>query len=252
MNMFTVTLLVAAFGIFTGTLSYLCFHIQCKKMERRQKFLKAQIEMENHHYEMIEKQMEQNRTYLAEIEKQLDFLDQYALSEEDSLISEYRQDLLKTKQQLCIEEYCSNPILNSVFQHKKAECREKGIALTLDLSAFQCGFAKEVDMIGILYNLFDNAIEACGFLENPGDRKLSVMCRNRESETVLEFVNSRNPEMALSANQKTWKKDAKNHGLGLEILERLVKKYQGTMELESLEKQYRVWISFPYGEMESA
>lgn len=247
MNMFTVTLIVAACGLLTGIICYLCFHIQYKKMEHRQKFVKAQIEAENYHYKMVEKQLEQNRIYLAEIEKQLDFLDEYALSNENELLAECRQDLLATKQQLCVEKYCSNPILNSVFQHKKAECREKEIALTLNLSGFQCDFAKEVDMIGILYNLFDNAIEACCHLENPKERYLSVTCQNQEKETLLEFVNTRNPEIKPSANQKTWKKDVRNHGFGLEIMDRLVKKYQGILTLETLPDQFKVGISFPYG-----
>lgn len=250
MNMFTVTLIVAAFGILTGTLCYLCFHIQCKKMERRQKFLKAQIEMENHHYNMVEKQMEQNRIYLAEIEKQLNFLDQYASPEENSMLSEYRRDLLATKQQLSLEEYCRNPILNSVFQHKKAECREKAIALNLNLSSFQCSFAKEVDMIGIFYNLFDNAIEACCHLERLEERYLHVTCQNGKEETILDFVNSRNPKIQPPANKKTWKKDSENHGFGLEILEGLVKKYKGTMTLEALSDQFHVRISFSYGNIE--
>ncbi len=245
MNMFTVTIAAALFGFVAGGICYLCADIQYKKMKQRRALLKTQVRLEKQHYAMLEKQLEQNAACLAEIEKQIEFLDSCLQSGSGTLLLEYRQELLETKKKLCMEKYCTNPILNSVFHHKKAECREKGIALTLNLSSFQCEFAKEVDMVGILYNLFDNAIESCCHVENREKRYLTVTCENRKTETILEFVNARNPAFELRGNQKTWKKDPENHGFGMEILDKLVKKYQGTVSFEKFPDSYRVWISFP-------
>lgn len=248
MNMFTATIAAVLFGIVVGGICYLCADIQYKKMEQRHALLKTQVRLEKQHYAMLEKQLEQNAACLAEIEKQIEFMDSCLQSRSDTLLLEYRQELLETRQKLCMEKYCTNPILNSVIHHKKAECREKGIALTLNLSSFQCEFIKEVDMVGILYNLFDNAIESCCHVENRKERYLTVTCENRKTETILEFVNSRNPSFDIGSQQKTWKKDAENHGFGLQIMDKLVKKYQGTVSFEKFPDCYRVWISFPCAE----
>lgn len=247
-GMITITLSIVLIGIITGSLSYLCFHIQCKKMESRQKFLKAQIELENHHYDMVEKQIAQNQRYLDEIDAQIAFLNQYASTTQDEMMQEYKQELLETRQQLSVKKYCCNPILNSVFLHKEKECQDKKINLTLNLQSFQCDFINEADMIGILYNLFDNAIEACEHLENPDERYLTVTCQSQVSpahEITLEFVNSKKAGFEPPKNQKTWKSNPQDHGFGLEILKNLVKKYHGSLVFEPSDTRYRVQITFP-------
>ncbi|MGN0294519.1 MAG: ATP-binding protein [Lachnospiraceae bacterium] len=248
--MFQTTVIIVLMGFVIGTMCCLAAGIQYRKMEHRRNLLEVQVNMENQHYMILEKQLEQNGIYLAEIEKQIELMDRCISSgnsRNPGLLRECRDNLLETKKKLSMEKYCTNPVINAVFHHKKEECREKNIQIIMNLSLFQCDFVKEVDMVGILYNLFDNAIEACCQLEDEKERFLTVTCENRERENVLEFTNSRNPafDPERKGNGKTWKKDIENHGLGLEILEKLVKKYQGTLAFERLPDRFHVTISFP-------
>ena len=92
----------------------------------------------------------------------------------------------------------------------------------------------------ILGNLLDNAIEAGEKVANPYI-KLAVTQRNNSITIMIE---NRTSEETKGGIGKTTKKDKKNHGMGLQSVERLVKKYGGELKLERETGIFRVKIIF--------
>lgn len=83
------------------------------------------------------------------------------------------------------------------------------------------------DLCTILSNLIDNAIEACEKVA--GRKKIEIESGEANGFLILSVsnptVNGANPKF------RTTKKDKLNHGIGLKNVERVIKKYNGTLDL---------------------
>lgn len=83
------------------------------------------------------------------------------------------------------------------------------------------------DLCTILSNLIDNAIEACEKVS--GRKKIEIESGEANGFLILSVsnptVNGANPKF------RTTKKDKLNHGIGLKNVERVIKKYNGTLDL---------------------
>ena len=124
--------------------------------------------------------------------------------------------------------YSDSPIINAIFHNKMSVCKEKGIDISCDIT----GSVKCLDDMGvgsILFNLLDNAIEAC----EKNKKEKRIICRiAREADEVNIFVENSIEQLVLAENQslETTKDKKDQHGMGHLIVEEQVKKLGGMVE----------------------
>lgn len=122
---------------------------------------------------------------------------------------------------------CSNPEINQIINIKRKKCLRLGIKfehkIIGDFELFD-GFRCDV----ILFNLLDNAIEAC--LKTDDKWVLLTMYEDSKAfhiivkNTILESVLKNNPDL------KTTKINSKNHGFGHENIKEAALTYNGEVE----------------------
>lgn len=82
------------------------------------------------------------------------------------------------------------------------------------------------DLSSVLFNILDNAIEACRSSE---DLKKSVpVTDNFKGFLSILVRNTKDPQIVF--NHSTTKKDSVYHGLGLSIIEDICRKYDGSWQ----------------------
>ena len=121
-----------------------------------------------------------------------------------------------------------NPTLNAILNVEIEKARQNGISFSYTVTD-SLSFVSSTDVVSIIGNLCDNAIEYLSCIDQSQRKMLLeitvrndfriIMCRN----TILSSVLSVNPDM------KTTKKDAALHGKGLTILRSIADKYNGTI-----------------------
>ncbi len=158
-----------------------------------------------------------------------------ANAEEGTDLKQYAEELTAPK--LLHLHYCRNTILNALLVNKAADCRKAGIEAEFDihLAAGTEGY-DDYDLVALVSNLLDNAIEAAGTAENKrlaltmylADGALSILCRN---SCGADGTGS------YAANQGKM-----TRGNGRAIINRLVKKYSGELELRPEEGSYTVSV----------
>lgn len=142
--------------------------------------------------------------------------------------------------------YCTEPILNSILCERKFIAESKAISYCVKLGiSLQLGFIEDLDLISIVGNLLDNAIEAA---EKVGKNKY-VICKmymgNEGHFLVMEFYNSYIvPFIKEKERYISTKRNPENHGIGLHTVEKLVEKYGGIMRIEAGEEEFSVKIVF--------
>lgn len=136
--------------------------------------------------------------------------------------------------------YVCDRILNSIFVAGSQRAKEYGVALSIDAEAnIDMTFIRDVDRISIFGNILDNAIEAAA---KCGEGKREVQVRLFMGSKYILYFEVRNTWNGVlkREDQKllSTKKNAGNHGLGVEIIKELANKYGGDFEMTEKEEWF--------------
>lgn len=134
--------------------------------------------------------------------------------------------------------------VNAVLNIKYREAQEKGIVLNVKCSDLSGVAVEESDLVVLLGNLLDNAIEACGDGESDGyiqfkmileERQLFISTKNR-SQNSLSMEGGR----FLST-----KGDSGRHGIGTVNIEAIAVKYGGIFVLKKRGEYVKAAVILP-------
>ena len=140
--------------------------------------------------------------------------------------------------------YCSNPIVNAVLVNKMHQCEEKRIKFTIDMMGFETKKMKEIDLVALLSNLLDNAIEECERIQDKLDKKIYIHGWRIRNNLFLEVKNTTEKEVIDSSTFKT-KKDPKSHGVGMKIIKEIIENYEGITDIEIENGEIEILIQIP-------
>lgn len=116
--------------------------------------------------------------------------------------------------------YCQNIYLNTLLNHKVAEYQN--IDFHIQIHPSFCRHFSDVDLYILISNLLDNAIQELSI--HPSlIQEIEILLT---IEDAFQIIKIRNP-LSQTKTLKTEKIDSENHGIGLSIIKKLVKKYDG-------------------------
>lgn len=199
--------------------------------------LRAQLEatkMQQSYYALLEEQQKQIREMQHDINNHVAVIRSLTAGTVDAELKQYAEEVAAPK--LIDLHYCRNTILNALLVNKAADCRKAGIEaeFKIQLAAGTTGF-DDYDLVALVSNLLDNAIEAAGTAADKrltltmklADGALSVLCRNTCGEGAGGYAANRGKM---------------TRGNGRKIINQLVKKYNGELEVRPEEKSYTVSV----------
>ena len=130
--------------------------------------------------------------------------------------------------------HTGNPNLDSILNYKLEQTRQAGVRLELDVRLPQGLEADPFDLNVLLGNLLDNAIEG---VETSPDKWLSLLLRLEQGVLLLKVANSYDGVVQVTQGPQGpvyhSRKGGQGHGLGLGIVERVVEKYHGQLQIHS-------------------
>lgn len=143
-----------------------------------------------------------------------------------ALLDELQVEFFKVDKQ----EFCSNPVLNTILNEEIKEAREQRVDCRIYVEpGFSLGGIREIDLISVLGNLYKNALEASAksrngfiktkmFMENDG-RFLVILMENSYEGVIL-----RDGERFLTTKENKF-----IHGIGIERIRQIAKRYGGSL-----------------------
>ena len=122
-----------------------------------------------------------------------------------------------------------NTILDSILNFKAQESFEKGISLTCKVSVPNDIELDPFDMSVIIGNILDNAITAVEKLDSDKEILVNIDCK--KGNLIINVSNKFAEAIKYDANGRllTSKLDKVNHGIGINNIEKIVKKYNGKL-----------------------
>ena len=136
------------------------------------------------------------------------------------------------------EIYCStgNVALDSVINYKLRKASEQNIQIYSNITIPSNIREGVEDLVTIIGNLLDNAIEAC---ENLTEGKyLEIKMKYKQGTMFIEVKNRYDGIVKMRSGKIATKKEDKTlHGIGLKSVESAVNNHNGTMKVDFNEKE---------------
>lgn len=239
-------LLVMCILIGLNFLSYYFYSVSAEneKMALETRVYQEQISVYQEWYEDIQQVRREMKAFRHDMKNHFNVLKnmcakgnnaqeaQYCLQEINKYISEFdvgfQDDFEETDS--------GNLVIDSIINAKKSLAAIKGIKMTLSLTVPRHMDCNGTDVVILLANLLDNAIEACEAVKNT-EKEITFSIDYASCNLIICICNTYSGNLdgqsGSSSGKRllpTTKSDSEKHGIGMQNVLSVVDKYKGTME----------------------
>lgn len=195
-------------------------------------------------YRTISENYDKQRKREHEYKNQMAFIAALArdnkVEELNHYLKEYNKEILVNMDLIDTNNVIINAILNSKYQ----EAREKGIVFVVKVNDLSGLKIKDEDIVLILSNLLNNAIEAS---EKCDEAVVRLKFVKEKNQIIISVVNTMANEPLANDNKFVTSKteNADMHGIGIENIKEAVGKYGGSCVIKHDSKSFRFAILIP-------
>lgn len=203
------------------------------------------IEKEKEYYQkeavIIQQKQELVRQFQHDWKNRLQILNEIAEYENISELKKYLSEIeIRMKEQETFS-HTGNLIIDSIINSKLQDAIGMGIEVNASVMLPASIEVNTDDMVVILGNLLDNAIEACERVNF--SKYIKLLMSYEEGCIILSIKNSFDQVInKVSGEFITRKEDKGLHGLGIKSVKNTVEKYNGIIEFISESKEFSVDI----------
>lgn len=134
-------------------------------------------------------------------------------------------------------------IVNAILNTKYQEARDKGIVFVVKINDLSNIKIRDEDLVIILSNLLNNAIEACGLCS---DKLIKIKLVKEKGQIIISVVNTFGTKPVLvNGEYQTTKENKAAHGIGIWNIKETVSKYDGSCVIGHRNSLFQVVIVIP-------
>lgn len=238
---FRFMILNAFFGIFLNL--YLFYLLDAFAENKELKYRITLYEkQEKLNYEYYTKQADNYKTALSvlhDIRKHAKVLRELDQKEKLLEVQSYANAFENMLSPLLLKQYCRNVIFNIIINDKEDFCAKNNIDFEVEVRDIDIDFMEPIDITTIFGNLLDNAVEACTGMEK-GHIVLEAGSFN--GLIYVQLSNSFSGKLRWDSRGFPLSNKGEQHGIGLKNAEKILKKYNGSMEFSAVEDMFTVKI----------
>ncbi len=160
-----------------------------------------------------------------------------------SEIQEYLDALEKELDRVDTLVKSGNMMVDAILNSKLTLARRQKVALNCKVKVPERLSVEDVDLCVILGNLLDNALEACGKIDEE-NRFLRIYMQVNKSQLYLSIQNSAREEPDFNERNYITQKRG-NHGLGMKRVQAAVDKYHGYLNLANEPGIFAAEVTIP-------
>ena len=196
---------------------------------------KSQYEFSRENIEMINRKTHDLKHQLQALARMTDD-ERRRQIEETSRAIDFYDAVVKT----------GNEALDILLTEKSVYCANRQIRLSCMVHTQRLDRIRLVDLYTLLGNALDNAIESTEHLANPEQKVISLSILDQGSMLYIQLENYYEGTLDLQGGlPRTRKKDAENHGYGLNSISNIVHSYGGKIEVKTEDQIFYLEIMIP-------
>ena len=191
-------------------------YIKIKQLEHENQLSVNQIESQYKYYKMKQEENQKIQHIRHDLKNHLLVLKSSTFLKQ----KEYLEQLIDEIESYNARFDTGNELIDTLLTEKAALASEKNIDIKIGLDISKIEFISTVDLVAILGNVLDNALEASMYCTKR--KYIKIDGKIIEKFYVLICENSHNNQIIEKDKKlKTTKKDAQNHGFGISDIKRM-------------------------------
>ncbi len=191
--------------------------------------------------ELLKRRHEELRQFRHDMKNRMLVIQQMIKEDKYDKALEYTEKMEEKLAKMEVYSTTGNIAIDSVINYKLTRANEKGIRVEPSIVIPENISISEDDIVVLLGNLLDNAIEAAESVKD--DKYINISCGYDRGNMFIHIENSHCSTIIL-VNGKivTSKKDTTMHGIGLQSIDAIVQKYNGLLEIDYTDEKFIVDI----------
>ena len=223
------------------------YYSEYKKEKEIIRMVQVRSDLMEKNYEAIREAYETNAKLFHDLNNHLNILYQLLKENDYDQAMDYIESLKVPLQNLKTSIWSGNKVVDSILNSKKNQAEKKAVRFEINAEFPQNTDIQSKDVVSILGNLLDNALEACKLASNEQEKWIQVSIRNINNMVVMKVQNSLFGRVQEENNQlKTTKEKSGMHGWGMRSVEAAAEKYDGTVQYFYTDKDFTVVVTLYY------
>lgn len=219
-----------------GANIFLVLH-SMQQLKKEQVYIRMQsefvrLEQDKHYYDILDQQNQQLMMYAHDTKNHLAAI--HDLSENPQ-IREYVDKLSNELERYTQSCHSGNKLLDVILNRYVLECEKLGLHFEYNVNVYNLWDVDDMDLVTILGNLLDNAIEAA---QKSQEKTVYLETSFRNAYRVIVIQNSSLPPKETTGHLRTTKSDQTMHGIGLKSVAKCLKKYRGDLQWDYSEDEH--------------
>jgi hypothetical protein len=198
---------------------------QYYQLKRDKELMLLQTELQKKEYTAIMEKVNGIRIYRHDMKHQIDtistFLNDSNLSEAQKYLSKLGNNFSKT----VIENYCENYGANCILSSYISRAKDEQINVSCNANISAEINIEDIELGLIFSNALENAINASKKIENPNERKISIVCKDHCEQICIQISNTFEGEILFDGEFPV--SNRKDHGFGTQSIAAIAQKYGG-------------------------
>lgn len=183
----------------------------------------VRVRQEKNYYDILNRQNQQLLMFAHDAKNHLAAIRSL---NEDLQIKTYVDRLSTELENYAHNCHSGNKMLDVILNRYVLECEKRSLQFEYDVKVCNLKEIEDIDLVTILGNLLDNAIEAS---EKSEEKTVYLETSTRNAYKVIVLQNSSLPPQESSGHLQTSKPDRSIHGFGLKSVAKCLKKYHGDL-----------------------
>ncbi|MFQ9516223.1 MAG: GHKL domain-containing protein [Eubacterium sp.] len=238
-------------SIFILGINFMIFHIYDNlsyrlEIKKQQIIFDKQVELCRNQIHEREESNINIRNIKHDFENHLICIKEYVERKNWECANKYIDELLKGEKYLGngMGIKTGNIVVDAIINYKKSIMQQLGIEMNTHIEIpYELKF-NDADVSVIIGNCLDNAIEAVSKLKDINKKNVTVELIYRKNNLMFKIVNPYlgNIKQDKQGNFITTKKNAENHGIGLNSVKRAADKYNGLVTINTDNNKFVVQV----------
>lgn len=195
-------------------------------------------------YEYYLKQIESRRMVLSvihDVKKHINVIKELANINLSTEVENYSESFEKLVMPLLSTQYSDNAILNVILNDKMDYCKKNRIRFDLDIQEVQLDLMEAIDITTLFGNILDNAVEAS---EKAEEKRIVLKIYPFNGFVFVQLTNTFKGTIKWDGKGKPLSERGEEHGIGLQNVENVLKRYNGNMQIGLSKSMFTVEIMF--------
>lgn len=222
--------LVISFGLLASNfiLFYLIRDFVRREKENQELFIiRERVKNQMAMYESMKLSFQEQRIRAHEFKNHMDCIQGLLRENEITKAMEYVNNINENVENNMNYFNTSNPVINAVINQKFRQAKELDIAVIIALDQLDEVNIQEEDLVVLLANLLNNAIEACEKLDKE-KRFIKFKFVREDKKYIISIKNPVRETIMMEHDQiRTSKDNPLEHGVGLLNIKNIIGKYHG-------------------------